>query len=392
MCPFAKMQFHLSKGIFQWCSRDFLSFHIDLEALQNAALEWSLKSFVSNPISPNLCVRDVGEQQLLRLIQGFCPADLIGDDAAVIVPHPGYSLVVTSDMLVDGVHFATGLATPGKRTTSLQDVGWRGAAANLSDLAAMGAQPLGITVSLGLPSDTPVQWIQELYEGLTACLAPYKTPILGGDLCRAPTMTLSITALGEVLPHRQILRSTAQPRDAIVVTGRHGASRAGLELLLNPEWGQDLSTKVQAALKQAHLRPTPRLDVPPLLDQIAPEISPAGMDSSDGLADAVLQISRASGVGARIWQSRLPSPESLQNSQALSELELIDWVLYGGEDFELVLCLPLSIAEMLVLKLGQQAAVIGQIMAGSEVILADNQGRPIGAPLSLEQGFQHFLA
>ncbi len=344
---------------------------------------------MSDPILTNLCVRDLGEQQLLQLIQRFCPADLIGDDAAVIVPRSGYSLVVTSDMLVDGVHFATGLATPGKRTTLPQDVGWRGAAANLSDLAAMGAQPLGITVSLGLPPDTPVRWVQELYEGLTACLAPFKTPILGGDLCRSPVITLSITALGEVLPDRHILRSTAQAGDAILVTGKHGASRAGLELLLNPSWG-DLGLDAQAALKQAHLRPNPRLDVLPLLVQIDPTVRPAGMDSSDGLADAVLQICRASGVGATLWRNRLPMPEAFRQTQSLSEQKQIDWVLYGGEDFELVLCLPLSIAGTLLLKLGKQASIIGQITENPIVILADDAGCPIGAPLSRDQGFQHF--
>jgi thiamine-monophosphate kinase len=342
------------------------------------------------PLSEDILVSDLGEQQLLQRLQRFCPAELIGDDAAVLLPRPGYALVVTADMLIDGVHFATGAATPGKCTTSFSDVGWRGAAANLSDLAAMGAQPLGITVSLGLPSHIPVRWIDKLYEGMIDCLNIYRTPILGGDLCRSPILTLSITALGEVLPNRQILRSTAQVGDAIVATGRHGASRAGLELLLNPQWGQDLCLEAQTMLKQAHQRPIPRLDVPPILAQIDSTVRVAGMDSSDGLADAVLQICRASGVGAVLRSDRLPIPDALNQTQSLSEQERLNWVLYGGEDFELVLCLPSAIAEMLVLKLGPQAAIIGQIVADPTVILTDNSGRPLGAPLSLEQGFQHF--
>jgi thiamine-monophosphate kinase len=350
-----------------------------------------LERTMSDTLLPDdIFVEDLGEQELLQRLQQFCPAELVGDDAAVLTPRPGYALVVTTDMLVDGVHFATGAATLGKWTTSPRDVGWRGAAANLSDLAAMGAQPLGITVSLGLPPQTPVRWIDELYEGMVACLNVHQAPILGGDLCRSPILTLSITALGEVLPDQQILRSTAQVGDAIVATGRHGASRAGLELLLNPEWGKELSLQAQNILKQAHQRPTPRLDIPPLLEQIDSTVRVAGMDSSDGLADAVLQICRASGVGAVLWQSRLPIPDALRHTQSLTEQELIDWVLYGGEDFELILCLPLTIAEMLVLKLGPQAAIIGQIVADPAVILADDSGQPLGAPLSLEQGFQHF--
>jgi thiamine-monophosphate kinase len=342
------------------------------------------------PLSDDVLVSDLGEQQLLQRLQQFCPAEFIGDDAAVLTPRPGYDLAVTADMLVDGVHFATGAATPGKCTTSLNDVGWRGAAANLSDLAAMGAQPLGITVSLGLPPHIPVRWIDEVYEGMVDCLNVHRAPIVGGDLCRSPILTLAITALGEVLPDRQILRSTAQVGDAIIATGRHGASRAGLELLLNPQWGQDLSPQDQNALKRSHQRPIPRLDVPPMLTQIDPTARAAGMDSSDGLADAVLQICRASRVGAVLWRDRLPIPDALSQTQSLSEQERLNWVLYGGEDFELILCLPLTLAEKLVLKLGRQAAIIGQIVADPTVILADNSGRPLGAPLSLEQGFQHF--
>ncbi|MBE9020856.1 thiamine-phosphate kinase, partial [Chroococcidiopsidales cyanobacterium LEGE 13417] len=108
-------------------------------------------------------VKDIGEQGLLERLQRFCPAEIIGDDAAVISSSPEQSLVVTTDMLVDGVHFSDA-------TTSPEDVGWRSTAANLSDLAAMGARPLGITVALGLPGEVPVEWVERLYKGLADCL------------------------------------------------------------------------------------------------------------------------------------------------------------------------------------------------------------------------------
>ena len=135
-------------------------------------------------LNPDCLVSEIGEQQLLQRLQRFSPAHLVGDDAAVLPMRGDRQLVVTSDMLVDGVHFRIGLANPTIRTTSPADVGWRAAAANLSDLAAMGADPIGITISLGLPSETPVRWLDELYEGMTECLNGYQTPILGGDLCR----------------------------------------------------------------------------------------------------------------------------------------------------------------------------------------------------------------
>ncbi len=235
--------------------------------------------------------------------------------------------------------------------------------------------------------------MEGLYRGLTECLHPYDTPILGGDICRSPTITIAITAFGHVDPQRVLRRSTAQVGDAIVVTGPHGGSRAGLELLLRPEWGLYLDGSTQAALIRAHQRPRPRLDVLPLL----PPIRIAAMDSSDGLADAVLQLCRASQVGAQIrgdciqgdcipWGAGLavgaPGPEK--------NLPL-EWILYGGEDFELVLCLDPVAAEGLVAQLGSGAAVIGEITSGSEVLLLPpSSADPIA--LSLAQGFQHFGA
>jgi thiamine-monophosphate kinase len=339
---------------------------------------------------PNLDapISTLGEQLLLQRLQRFCPAHLVGDDAAVLPTRGDRHLVVTSDMLVDGIHFSIGFANP-ICTTSPADVGWRAAAANLSDLAAMGAEPIGITVSLGLPPQTPIGWLDELYQGMTECLNPYQTPILGGDLCRSPILTLAITALGEVLPSQTILRSTAQPGDAIVVTGTHGASRGGLELLLDPEWGQDLDEPVRNNLKRAHQRPIPRLDVPPLLRKIAPTDRVAGMDSSDGLADAVLQICRASGVGASLWQDRIPIPKAFAQTQSLSEADALDWVLYGGEDFELVLCMPEAIALQLLPQL-RDAAIIGNITGQQSLVLKSPNGAHPDQVLTLERGFQHF--
>lgn len=331
-------------------------------------------------------VRDLGEQGLLERLQRFCPADVVGDDAAVIPgPELGQALVVTTDVLVDGVHFSD-------RTTSPQDAGWRAVAANLSDLAAMGASPLGITVGLGITGDVAVSWVLALYQGISDCLKQYNTTIVGGDICRSPVISLSITAFGQVSPNRTIKRTTAKVGDAIVVTGIHGASRAGLELLLNPELGKNLTVAERSLLILAHQRPRPRLDVLPILWNILVDASSclrvAGMDSSDGLADAILQLCRASGVGATIERSLIPLPPVL-NELASSE-QVWDWVLYGGEDFELVLCLPSEPAEALVEQLGESAAVIGYIAPGNEVWLRDSTGVYGDEVLTLSRGFQHF--
>ncbi|MEH2059944.1 MAG: thiamine-phosphate kinase [Nostoc sp.] len=340
-------------------------------------------------------VKDIGEQGLLERLQRFCPPEIIGDDAAVLETAPGQSLVVTTDVLVDGVHFSN-------LTTSPEDAGWRAAAANLSDLAAMGASPLGITVGLGLPGELRVSWVERLYQGMTECLQKYNTPIVGGDIVRSPITTLAITAFGQVNPSQIIRRSAAVVGDAIVVTGVHGASRAGLELLLHPELGQNLKDAERKALILAHQRPQPRLDILPILWKILTPNSCtdainrvsnsrsliAGMDSSDGLADAIIQICRASGVSAVLECRQIPVPKTFNHW--LPAEQALEYSLYGGEDFELVLCLPQEPALALVQHLGEGAAIVGKITAGSTVLLHDEQKKFPDQVLSLSQGFQHF--
>jgi thiamine-monophosphate kinase len=324
-------------------------------------------------------VRDIGEQGLLARLQKFCPPEIIGDDAAVLATTPGQSLVVTTDMLVDGVHFSD-------VTTSPEDAGWRSAAANLSDLAAMGASPLGITVGLGLDGNTPVSWVERLYQGMRECLQAYHVPIVGGDIVRSPINTLAITAFGQVHPNFIIRRCSARVGDAIVVTGVHGASRAGLELLLHPEIGHNLQPEETAVLIKAHQRPNPRLDVLPILQKSLLPV--AGMDSSDGLADAVLQICRASSVGAILEFRQISLPSAFHHW--LTPQQALEYALYGGEDFELVLCLPEKAALDLIQQLNNGAAIIGKITDTDKVILHDEQEEIPDQVLNLNQGFQHF--
>jgi thiamine-monophosphate kinase len=313
-------------------------------------------------------VQAIGEQGLLRLVQRFCPSDIVGDDAAVLPTQPDRDLVVTTDVLIDNVHFSD-------RTTPAHAAGWRAIAANLSDLAAMGARPIGVTIGLGLPGETSVDWVSNLYQGMTDCLGEFGGAIVGGDLVRSPVRTISITAFGEVEPGKVIARSIAQPGDAILVTGYHGSARAGLELLLNEEFDPQF-----AALIKAHQYPTPQLAIPPKLTGRT-----AGMDSSDGLADAVLQICRSSHVGAELWRSQLPIHPVLQTYKPE---QAIQWALYGGEDFELVLCMPRTEAKKLLPQLPEEAAIVGKITDTNVVELIDESGQR--EVLSFDRGFQHF--
>ncbi|AFY53336.1 thiamine-phosphate kinase [Rivularia sp. PCC 7116] len=329
-------------------------------------------------------VKEIGEQGLLKILQRFCPPDIIGDDGAVLPIAAEKSLVVTTDVLVDNIHFS-------ETTTSPSDVGWRSAAANLSDLAAMGASPLGITVGLGLPGDTAVDWVEKLYQGMTQCLEKYNTPIVGGDIVRSPVISVAITAFGQVSPELTIRRHQARVGDEIVVTGCHGASRGGLELLLNPDLKTNLSPTDKEGLIKAHQRPKPRLDVLPILWKIVDSYSIldiCGMDTSDGLADAILQVCHSSQVGAVIEATRVPLHQAFKN-WLTPELAL-NYALYGGEDFELLLCLPKEASRELVSKLGDSAAIIGTITDSDRVVLQDKYKETPDQVLNLSRGFQHF--
>ncbi|MBE9138613.1 thiamine-phosphate kinase [Nodosilinea sp. LEGE 07088] len=330
-------------------------------------------------------IAQLGELGLLQRLFRYCPGDMVGDDAAVVALPPGRHLVVTTDVLVDGVHFSD-------RTTAPTDVGWRAIAANLSDLAAMGATPEGITVGLSLPGHTPIAWVEGLYGGMAACLEAWGGVLLGGDLCRADTIGVAITALGSVIPQRALYRSGAQPGQAILVTGWHGLSRAGLALLLHPETGGTVAAADRDRWIAAHQRPQPRLDAIAALESL---LGPGGdrqtlaaMDSSDGLANAVLHLCQASGVGAKLTEADLPVDPAL--AAWVGPEQARQWCLYGGEDFELVLCLPWPLALALRDRLGPTSAIIGETTDNGAAVELWSDAGDSPTRLSFSQGFQHF--
>lgn len=357
------------------------------------AKPWTGREDILSPVragetpSPDTPIADLGEQALLAFLHRYCNPDRIGDDGAIVTPRAGYDLVIATDGLVQDVHFS-------EATTPAEDVGWRAAAVNLSDLAAMGATPIGLTLALSLPGTLSWSWLEGFYNGILACLTAYGGEILGGDLSRSPLLTLGVTALGEVYPTQALRRNAAQPGDRLLVTGWHGASRAGLEWLLNPSWGRDVPSAIQREWVKAHQRPRPRFDVINSLQQLGGlSLRVAAMDSSDGLADAILQLCQASGVGARLWGDRIPIHPGLRQTRSLTLAQALDWTLYGGEDFELVLCLPAQLAEALLMGLKAEdlesgAAIIGEITVEPDVLLEWHSQH---IPLTLSRGFQHWF-
>jgi thiamine-monophosphate kinase len=326
---------------------------------------------------------DLGEWELLRRLAAFAPPSQFADDAALLSETSGRQLVVNTDVLVEGVHFSDA-------TIPARALGWRAAAANLSDLAAMGCTSVaGITVALVAPGYTPWPWVEGVYQGLQEALQRYGGVVLGGDCSSGRQRLLSITALGHLGPGGgPIRRSDGRPGDWLVSTGPHGLSRLGLALLLNelqPSQCSHLTTALQERAIAAHQRPQPRLDAVAALTRSQPASAPwrvGGTDSSDGLAAAVAAIGAASGCGAVLERSALPlAPELAQLEQGEQ------WCLSGGEDFELILALEPAWAEAMRQALPGACRIGTLVEADAGALRWRENGQPLP---SGSAGFCHF--
>lgn len=249
----------------------------------------------------------------------------IGDDAAVWQPSRSHRSVISTDMLVEGVHFT-------RATMSLEDAGWRAMAAALSDLAAMGARPVLATVALGVPAANGSAEILELYKGIAAAAGRFKIAIAGGDLSRSDIVTISVTVVGEVRPSNVKTRAGGKSGDVLAVTGELGASRAGLEVANNPRLVEGAGA--DAAL-QAFRRPVPRIAEGRFLAASANVT--AMMDISDGLSADARRLCAASDCGGEIED--IPVGDSAREvAQRLGE-DPERFALAGGEDFELLVAI-----------------------------------------------------
>ncbi len=264
----------------------------------------------------------------------------VGDDAAVL-DYAGKQQVVTTDLLVEGIHFNL-MYVP------MKHLGYKSVMVNLSDVFAMNAQPKQITVSLAISSKFSVEAIDQLYEGIYLACEKYGVDLIGGDTTSSMTgLVISITALGEVEPGKAVCRSGAQVNDLICVSGDLGGAYLGLQLLERENEVFKGNPNVQPQLEgydyilQRQLKPEARGDVARVLKTLG--VTPNAMiDISDGLSSDLLHVCKASKVGCNIYEDKIPL--DYQTKRFAEELSINPLVaaLNGGEDYELLFTVPLS--------------------------------------------------
>ncbi len=277
-------------------------------------------------------IRDLGEFGLIDLLAGRMPpvSDMvikgIGDDTAVLKPHDGALVLMTTDMLVEDVHFSL-------QYCPYRSVGWKALAVNVSDIAAMGGLPTAAVVSIGIPPRLETGQVEEIYRGLGECAREYGVDIVGGDTVKSPDrIVINVALLGRVEPERVVYRSGARPGDVLMVTGPLGGSAAGLYALSSdpPAVACDVADEVI----HTHLRPWARVKEGRILGQTG--LVTSMNDISDGLASEVLEICRASGTGCELDADSVPYTDAVTDICKGAGASPLEWALYGGEDFELV--------------------------------------------------------
>ena len=307
----------------------------------------------------------------------------VGDDAAVI-DHFGKQTVISTDLLIEGVHFDLSY-------TPLKHLGYKSVIVNLSDIYAMNAIPTQITLSLGISNRFSVESLDEFYEGIYAACEKYDVDLIGGDTTSSQKgFIISVTAIGEVAPDKFVKRSTAQKGDLLCVSGFLGSAYVGLLFLErekkifmeSPGVQPDLEGETYVIGKL--LKPEARKDVVEFFAK--QEITPTSMmDISDGLSSEALHICKQSNLGCVIYEEKLPVAEEMKKAAYKFEIDPTACALSGGEDYELLFTIPQSEYDKLVLN--EDISVVGYMTepeAGSHIITKGGSKYPLTA-----QGWNH---
>lgn len=338
----------------------------------------------------NLPLTRIGEDALVRIFggarrrggAGLEPAVVIGlgDDAAVVQPPRGGRLLLTSDLLAEGVHFRRSWARPA-------DLGWKLAAVNASDIAAMGGRPLWALLSLALPPGLDRSFAEGLGRSLRAASRYFGFSLVGGDTCASASGIFLSLALAGVAGPRLLTRDGARPGDRIFVTGHLGASALGLAAL-ERHGALPLPAPLRRCARR-HLRPEPRLAFGAALARTG--IARAALDVSDGISRDLGRLCAASRVGAEVQADRLPVLPSTTRAARRLDRDPTAAALHGGEEYELLFTTaPHDEPRVAALekRLGLRVTAIGRILtrrAGLSVVGADGKRQPL-----TPQGWEHF--
>ncbi len=335
-------------------------------------------------------LKDLGEFGLIDRIQkqfslkNSTSVRGIGDDAALISIGDEY-LLVTTDMLLEGVHFDLSYMP-------LQHLGYKAVAVNVSDIAAMNGTPEQITIGLGLSNRFSLEAIDSLYDGIRAACESYKVDLVGGDTTSSASgLVISITAIGRVAKEKVVLRSTAKNNDIICVTGDLGAAYLGLQVLerekqvflTNPEMQPDIEKYEYMVGRQ--LKPEARMDI--ICELADKKVVPTSMiDISDGLASELLHLSKSSGVGIKIFEDKVPIDSFAYETAIEFMIDPITCALNGGEDYELLF--TINPADYEKLKNHPDIHFIGHVHSNPEQNVMVTKQETI-VPLKA-QGWNHF--
>lgn len=286
----------------------------------------------------------------------------VGDDAAVIFEKDKH-MVVTTDLLVEGVHFNLGYMP-------LKHLGYKAVVVNLSDVYAMNAEASQITVSIAISNRFPLEAVEELYEGIKTAAKVYNIDVVGGDTTSSTRgLIISITAIGFAKKEEIVYRSGAKPNDLLVVTGDLGAAYMGYQVLerenqvfkVNPNNQPDLEP--YSYLVERQLKPEARKDIPPLLKAL--EVKPTAMiDISDGLSSEILHLCKNSGVGCNLFEDKIPLDQQVISTCEEFNLDSTTIALNGGEDYELLF--TISTEDYLKIKGNPHLTVIGHMTEAKE--------------------------
>ncbi len=286
----------------------------------------------------------------------------VGDDAAIL-KFPDEQVVVTTDLLIEGVHFDLSYMP-------LKHLGYKAVMVNLSDVYAMNAEASQITVSIAVSNRFPLEALEDLYAGIQAACTNYKVDLVGGDTASSQVgLVISITALGHASEDEIAQRSGAQPNDLLVVTGDVGAAYMGLQVLEREKEVFKVNPKNQPDLEQysyiveRQLKPEARKDIKPLLKEL--DVKPTSMiDVSDGLSSEILHLCKNSGVGCNLYEDKIPLDPQVISVCEEFQLDSTTIALSGGEDYELLF--TVSQDDFLKIKANPNLSVIGHMTEQNE--------------------------